>query len=101
MTTSCPLWLSGRPPTTRRVYSTEAAAFFGSLTNGLTRATSADVLLCAESITGASATRARRISTLKSLLGFANKVGYTLTNLGTVLRVPLGTTRRGHILHRD
>jgi integrase/recombinase XerD len=82
------LWLSGRPATTRRVYSAEAGAFVAMLPGGLTGATTADVLVYAESIRGASATRARRISTLKSLLGFAAKVGFTATNLGTVLRVP-------------
>jgi len=82
------LWLSGRPPTTRRVYLAEARSFLDFLSNGLRAATTSDVLIYAESITGASATRARRISTLKSLLAFALKVGFTSSNLGTVLRVP-------------
>ncbi|GMV17119.1 MAG: tyrosine recombinase XerC [Polyangiaceae bacterium] len=82
------LWLSGRPVTTRRVYLAEATAFLSSLPGGLRAATTTDVLVYAESITGASATRARRISTLKSLLGFASKIGFTTTNLGSVLRVP-------------
>ena len=82
------LWLSGRPVTTRRVYLAEATSFLDFLANGLRSATTADVLVYAESITGASANRGRRISTLKSLLGFAAKVGYTSTNIGTVLRVP-------------
>lgn len=82
------LWLSGRPATTRRVYLAEATSFLDFLANGLRSATTADVLVYAESITGASATRARRISTLKSLLAFASKIGFTSTNLGTVLRVP-------------
>jgi len=82
------LWLSGRPPTTKRVYLAEATSFLDFLPNGLRAATMADVLLYAEGIRGAAATRARRISTLKSLLAFALKVGFTSTNLGSVLRVP-------------
>jgi integrase/recombinase XerD len=82
------LWLSGRPPTTKRVYRSEATAFLATLPVGLQGATTADVLMYAESITGAPATRARRISTLKSLLGFAVKIGFTTTNLSSVLRVP-------------
>lgn len=87
------LWLSGRPATTKRVYKAEATAFLGSLPDGLRAATTTDVLLYAEAITGAPATRARRISTLKSLLGFAAKVGYVNTNIGTVLRVPKSICR--------
>jgi len=87
------LWLSGRPPTTRRVYLSEATAFLATLPAGLREATTADVLMYAESITGAPATRARRISTLKSLLGFAAKIGFTEKNIGTVLRVPKITGR--------
>lgn len=82
------LWLSGRPVTTKRVYLAEAKAFLGTMPDGLRGTTTADVLVYAESITGAAATRARRISTLKSLLAFASRIGFTNTNLGTVLRVP-------------
>lgn len=82
------LWLSGRPTTTKRVYLAEAKAFLASLADGLRGATTTDVLIYAESITGASATRARRVSTLKSLLAFASRVGFIATNLGMVLRVP-------------
>lgn len=82
------LWLSGRPVTTKRVYVAEAKAFLASLPDGLRGATTTDVLIYAESITGASATRARRVSTLKSLLAFASRVGFIATNLGMVLRVP-------------
>lgn len=82
------LWLSGRPVTTKRVYVAEAKAFLASLADGLRGATTTDVLIYAESITGASATRARRVSTLKSLLAFASRIAFTNTNLGTALRVP-------------
>jgi integrase/recombinase XerD len=87
------LWLAGRPDSTRRVYRAEAQAFLASLPGGLGDASAADVLLYMESVTGAPATRARRISTLKSLLAFAGKLGATPTNLGTVLRVPRVTGR--------
>lgn len=87
------LWLSGRPVTTRRVYLAEATAFLLSLPGGLRAATTADVLIYAESITGAPATRARRISTLKSLLAFASRIAFTNTSLGSILRVPKITGR--------
>lgn len=82
------LWLSGRPTTTKRVYLAEATSFLDFLANGLRGATTTEVLIYAESITGASATKARRISTLKSLLAFASRIGFTATNLGMVLGVP-------------
>ena len=82
------LWLSGRPATTKRVYLAEAKVFLEALPAGLAEATAADVLLYAQSITGAASTRARRISTLKSLLTFAAKVAYTPVNLSDVLKVP-------------
>lgn len=87
------LWLSGRPVTTKRVYVAEATSFLDFLANGLRGATTTEVLIYAESITGAPATRARRISTLKSLLGFAARIGFTSTNPGSVLRVPKITGR--------
>lgn len=71
----------------------EATAFLLSLPGGLRAATTADVLIYAESITGAPATRARRISTLKSLLAFASRIAFTNTSLGSILRVPKITGR--------
>jgi integrase/recombinase XerD len=88
------LWLSGRPETTRRAYLAEAKALLGSLPNGLTGATQVEIVTYLSNHSGsAPASRARRISAIKSLLRFAARMGHTTTDLGTVLKIPRVTNR--------
>ena len=82
------LWLAGRPETTRRAYQADAAWFLSALQGNLRGTSVVDVLTTAQSVTGARATRARRIAAIKSLLTFASRVGYIEANLGRILRCP-------------
>lgn len=83
------LWLANRPDSTKRVYGTGSRAFLASLgTKTLRDATVADVIAWTESLVGADTTRARLIATVKSLLSFAHRIGYTAFNVGKVLRCP-------------
>jgi integrase/recombinase XerD len=93
------LWLAQRPESTRRVYGPVAEAFIHSLALErprseatpalmavLREATAAQVISWAEGLQGEPATRARKVSTVKSLLTFAWRTGYTVHNVGRVLR---------------
>lgn len=80
------LWLCGRPDSTRRVYEPVAQKFIESLPKGLREATVADVLTYVETLVGEPATRARMVATIKSLMSFAWKTGYTTHNVARALR---------------
>lgn len=79
------LWLSGRPDSTRRVYEPVALAFLQAL-GSVRAATVADVVRYVETLEGEPATRARLVATIKSLLSFAWRTGYTAFNVGRALR---------------
>jgi integrase/recombinase XerD len=51
-------------------------------------ATALDIVRFAAGLAGAPATRARRIASVRSLLGFAFAVGYSSTNLAAALKIP-------------
>lgn len=85
------LWLHGRPASTRRVYTAEAVRLLTTLaTRGkpLRAATLADIQEYVTSLVGAPATRKRKISTIKSLLSFAHRTGYSAFNIGSAIRAP-------------
>lgn len=81
------LWLAARPPSTERVYRPVADAFLVALQGiPLREATAAQAIEWAERLEGEPSTRARKVSTIKSLLTFAWRTGYSLHNVGRVLR---------------
>ena len=81
------LWLAARPPSTERVYRPVAEGFLVALQGGSLRdLTAAQAIEWAEQLQGQPSTRARKVSTVKSLLTFAWRTGYSLHNVGRVLR---------------
>ncbi len=83
------LWLAARPESTVLVYKPVAEGFLktlGGRPGGLKVATVAEVVLWFEGLTGVPATKARKVSTIKSLLSFAHRTGYTVYNVGRALR---------------
>jgi site-specific recombinase XerD len=82
------LWLHGKSPATVRAYRADVAAF-RALTGKPLRATYlSDVHRYVDSLAGTTATRARRILAIKSLLSFASRMGYTPFNIGAAVRAP-------------
>lgn len=79
------LWLAQRPESTRRVYAPVAEDFRRAV-GSLREVDAAQVIAWAEALQGEPATRARKVSTLKSLLTWAWRTGYCLHNVGRVLR---------------
>lgn len=83
------LWLHGRPATTQGVYRREATIFLASLEGRkLQSLTVADLTAWSLTLTGADTTKARIIATIKSLLTFAHRTGYTVFNVGRALMCP-------------
>lgn len=82
------LWLSGRPDSTVTVYRPVADECLAFLAKPLQEVTVADISTWAEKLPGSDATRARKVSTIKSLFGFAHRTGYCVFNVSRVLLVP-------------
>jgi integrase/recombinase XerD len=83
------LWLHGRSPTTIRAYQADAAAFFAYAGKPLRAVTVADVHGFADSLVAlASASRARKLSSVKSLLTYAHRLGYVVFNVGAAVKLP-------------
>jgi len=91
------LWLAqARSPRTVQAYTDDLAWWKGRLPRGLALRTLrlAHVAAALEGAPGAPATIARRISSLRSLLGFGHRVGYLAINIGAVLRLPKVPNKR-------
>ena len=85
------LWLRDKSPETGKAYVRDLERFFDfSSGKSLSSVTLWDLQEFAEfvSVLVAPATAARRLSTLKSLFSFANKVGYLPYNVGAALKLP-------------
>jgi integrase/recombinase XerD len=87
--TTIALWLHGRSAGTRRAYEGDACSFLTSCGKPLRYVTVGDVQAYATSLTHlATASQARKLSAVKSLLSFAQRIGYTQFNVGAVVRLP-------------
>jgi site-specific recombinase XerD len=83
------LWLHGRPKTTRRAYRADVARFLAYVDRPLQAVTLGDVQAFADDLQGlAPASRARVLSSVKSLLAFGHKLGYLAFDVGRALRLP-------------
>ncbi len=85
------LWVSQRSPNTRAAYQSDTSRFLAhlrSLQRDLRTATLMDVQSYLDTIQGAPATKARKIASMKSLLSFAYKTGYTQFNVGRAVQAP-------------
>src|SRR3712207_8501259 len=71
------LWLHGRSPRTQRAYTADVARFLDTVGKSLRAITLGDLQRFADSLTElAPTTQARMLSSVKSLLTFAQKTGY-------------------------
>jgi len=72
------LWLHGRSPHTQRAYSTDAADFLTFVSKPLRTVTVGDVQAWMDTLEEhlAPGSRARKISSVKSLFGFGHRLGY-------------------------
>jgi len=82
------LWLAGRPAATRLAYTRDVELFQRAVAKPLAEVQGEDVVRFAGGLHGTTATRARRIATLKSLFGFGVRLGLLPTNPTLVIRCP-------------
>ena len=82
------LWLHGRSPHAICAYRDDVAAFRAFTGKSLRATYLSDLQRYADALTGAPATRARRLKALKSLLSFAARMGYMAFNVGAAIRGP-------------
>lgn len=83
------LWLHGRSPHTQRAYAADVLAFRVHVSCTLPQVTLGDLQGFQDSLAPlATATQARRLSAVKSLLSFGHKTGYLLVNVGAAVRLP-------------
>ncbi len=83
------LWLHGRPATTTRAYTADVERFRAFVGNPLMSVTVGDVQAFADSLDGLSdASRARKLSAVKSLLSFGHRIGYLPFDVGRPVRLP-------------
>lgn len=87
------LWLATRrSENTKRAYAEDVNRWLQYLNGqkiGLQSATAKDVEEWFSSVEGSAATRARRISSVRSLMTFGCKVGYLVSNVSLVVPVPV------------
>jgi integrase/recombinase XerD len=84
------LWLHGRSPATQRAYRADAEAFLAFAAKPLRAVTLGDLQAYADQLaaTQAPASQARRLAAVKSLCGFAHRLGYLPFDVGRPLRLP-------------
>jgi integrase/recombinase XerD len=83
------LWLHGRSPHTQRAYCTDAADFLAFVQKPLRMVIVRDVQAWMDSLEHlAPASRARKISSVKSLFGFGHRLGYLPFDVGRVIKRP-------------
>jgi integrase/recombinase XerD len=83
------LWLEGRPETTARAYARDAAALFAFIGKPLRAVTLGDLHEYVRSLSGLKpASIARKVASVKSLCGFAHRLGYLVLDVGRPLQTP-------------
>ncbi len=83
------MWLHGRGPATVRAYGHDARAFLAFVGKPLAAVTVGDVQQFGDSLGHlATATRARKLSGVKSLLSFGHRLGHVAFNVGAPVKLP-------------
>ena len=83
------LWLHGRSAGTGRAYQADLAAFRAHVRLPLREVTLGDVQGYQDTLGHlATASQARKLSAVKSLLSFGHKTGYLVVNVGAPIRLP-------------
>ena len=83
------LWLYGRAKRTQRAYQADIAAFNRFVQKPLRQLTLGELQSYQDSLQHlATASQARRLSSIKSLLSFGQKTGYLTLNVGAAIFLP-------------
>jgi site-specific recombinase XerD len=83
------LWLHGRSAGTRRAYESDARAFLAHASKPIRSVTVGDVQAFGTSLAAlATASQARKLSAVKSLISYAHRLGYVSFNVGAAIKLP-------------
>ena len=83
------MWLHDRPASTRRAYEGDVRSFLVHAGKGIRLVTLPDVQAYSDTLASlATASKARKLSAVKSMLTFAHRVGYVVFNVGAPVRLP-------------
>lgn len=82
------MWLHGRSAHTQRAYRADVDRLSAFSQRGIQQLTLMDLQAFADSLAGSEAYKARTLSSIKSLLKFAHRLGYTQYDVGAPLRLP-------------
>ncbi|MCT7963999.1 tyrosine-type recombinase/integrase [Laspinema sp. D1] len=83
------MWIHDKAPSTQKIYLRHVNNFLGFLGKAIANLTVADVYEYANTLSHLKpSTIKSRLYTIKSLLSFANKIGYTQFNIGAVVKPP-------------
>jgi integrase/recombinase XerD len=89
------MWLHGKAETTQRNYRRIIGEFRAFVAKPLGSVTLGDLQDYADSLTGAVSSQAVTLAAVKSLLGFAHKLGATRFDVGRALKLPKAPSRLG------
>ena len=97
------MWLHGRSPSTQRAYKADLHSFLEFVRLPLREITLGDLQGYQDTLAeGATATQARKMSAVKSLLSFGQRTGYLQFNAGAPVRLPkIKQTLAERILDED
>lgn len=82
------LWLHGRNPLTVEAYARDAQSCRQAIGKPVRAWTIGDIQGWLDTLGGAPASRARRLASIKSLMGFAARIGYVRFNPAAAIRGP-------------
>lgn len=82
------LWLHDKAPGTQRIYRTDVIRFLSFIGKPLSVITIGDVQAFADSLECAPATKARVLAAIKSLFGFAKRIGYVRFDVSAAVKLP-------------
>lgn len=90
------MWLSGRPATTVRAYTADVSRLREHVDKPIRRITAADLIGWTDTLARLKpASQYRVLSAVKSLFGFAHRLGYIDLDPAAALRMPRTMTDRG------
>ncbi len=83
------IWLHGHSARTQRAYRADLAVFLAHVRLPLREITPGDVQGYQDTLASlTTASQARRLGSIKSLLSFGHKAGYLPVNVGAAIRLP-------------
>jgi len=82
------MFLHGKSKNSIKRYSFDIQLFLDFVKKPLRKVTLPDVMNFTDSLNGTDSTRASRIKSIKSLFSFAFKIGYLITNIAVMVKIP-------------